>query len=859
MQSFQPLFLFNLPIPVWQIALYVALMSFFLINHKIRLSLATSYLFILFWLYFSFRADLLLVTKEDFVAQAAYTVFGFVLLGLGLFAYFFVEGGKETLLENLSKRNGEIADLKLKLKKAEKRVHGLETQAEEAQRSFQAQEAALAKQLEEELNADIAELEHRLKDRENLLEHRNEEIADLKSTAKEAEKNARALKTQVEEMQRSLEADQSTVRKSLEKEFNKKIADLEHRLEDGANLLEKRNGEIAELKSRAKDAEKSAQALTAQVEDGQRKADEAEKSARALKTQIEEAQRSFQAERSAAKKALEKEFSVLEKEFNTTIGDLERRLKDGESLLEKRNGEIADLKSKAKEAEQSARALTAQVEDGQRKADEAEKSARALKTQIEEAQRSSNAQDSTAKKQLEKELNAKIGELEHRLKDGASLLEERNGEIADLKATAKDAEKNFHALKTQIEESQAKAREAEKGARGIKEETHRGINDAARKKLEKEFNAKIADLEHQLKSSENLLEKRNGEIADLKSKTKDAEKSAHALKSQVEEAQLKAKEAEKGARTLKAQVEDTQRSLHAEQSALMKKLADDLNGKIADLQRRLEDREGLLEKRNGELAGFKQKAEEAEKSARALKKQAEETERSLNTRESTAKKQLADELNAKIADVEQRLKDRESLLEKRNEEIADFRRKAVDAEKSAWLPKSPDQKDRQGLPAQISKNALEQALKNNKTLEKQLKDLEEQIRNKDNLLSLMAKRNGEIADLKLRAEEAEKKVHALKDHNVGHDVQVQDSNNKSLEQELKNKVLELKQLREQVNHKEGLLGLMAKRNLELADLKSKADERIEALEAQLQEGRPMLHAQDSGNGNSHSNHQNHRP
>src|SRR5207244_2321959 len=153
--------------------------------------------------------------------------------------------------------------------------------------------------LEEELNADIAQLEHRLNDRENLLAKRNEEIADLKSAAKEAEKSARGLKAQVEEMQRSFEADQSTARKSVEKEFNKKIADLEHRLKDGESLIAKRDGEIADFKSKAKEAEKSAQALKAQVDESRRKAEEAEKNARAAHTEAEEAQRSFQAEQSA--------------------------------------------------------------------------------------------------------------------------------------------------------------------------------------------------------------------------------------------------------------------------------------------------------------------------------------------------------------------------------------------------------------------------------------------------------------------------------------------------------------------------------------------------------------------------------
>jgi hypothetical protein len=50
---------------------------------------------------------------------------------------------------------------------------------------------------------------------------------------------------------------------------------------------------------------------------------------------------------------------------------------------------------------------------------------------------------------------------------------------------------------------------------------------------------------------------------------------------------------------------------------------------------------------------------------------------------------------------------------------------------------------------------------------------------------------------------------------------------------------------------------MAKRNKELADLKSNADQRVEALEAQLKDGQQALRTEDSGN--SHSNpDQNHK-
>jgi hypothetical protein len=707
MQAFQPLFYFNLPIPVWQIVLYVGLMSFFLIAHKVRLSLITSYLFILFWLYYSFRGDLVSVTKQDFVVKNAYDVFGFVLVGLGVFAFFFLERGNEVILENLKKRNGEIADLKSKLKKAEKRTRSLEMEVEETQSGLHAQASGLKRVLD----AKIEELEVRLEDREALLEKRDGEIAAYKLKAEEAEKRAHALETQVEENQRSFHTEESALKKKLEQELNAKIGELEGRLKDRESILEKRPGEIDDLKL---------------------KAEEAEKKSRDWKTQAEETQQNFRTQ---------------------------------EATLKKKLGEIEDLKLKGGEAVKKAQALKTHAEETQNRA-------RALETQIEDIQRSFQTRESA----LKKKLDAKIDELEHRLKDSESLLEKRNREIANFKLAAEEAEKTAQDLKSQVAETQR---------------SFHSQGSALKNKLEQELNAKIGELEQQLKDGESLLQKRDGEIAAFK---------------------LKAEEAEKRAQALKMQAEESQRSFHTQESALKKNLEQNQNAKIGELEHRLKEKESLIEKRDSEVANFKLKAEEAEKKAHALKTQVEEsqktaqtlmtqvaeTQRSFHSQESALKEKLEEGLNAKIGELEQRLKDRESHLEKRAAESAAFKLKAEEAEKRAQA-------------------------------------------------------------LKMQAEEIQKKADGLKNQEQKDrpGSKVQDSNHKNFELELKDKLLELKDLQAQVNHKDGLLSLMAKRNKELADLKSNAVQRIEALEAQLKDGQQVLRTEDSGN--SHSNpDQNHK-
>ncbi|MGH7767695.1 MAG: hypothetical protein ACREQP_09600, partial [Candidatus Binatia bacterium] len=298
----------------------------------------------------------------------------------------------------------------------------------------------------------------------------------------------------------------------------------------------------------------------------------------------------------------------------------------------------------------------------------------------------------------------------------------------------------------------------------------------------------------------------------------------------------KVEEAEKKAQALKAEAEENHRDLHTEASVLKKKL----DSKIGDLEKRLEDRESLLEKRQAEISGFKSKAEEAEKKAQSLKIQAEEAQRNFHAQGTAFKKKVEEGLNAQIDEMEKRLKERETLLQKRAGEIAAFKSKAEEAEKKAHALKIQTEEAQRHVQAETSafKKKLEQELNARiDELEKRLEDGE----------SLLQKRASEIAALKLRADQAEKKTSAVKSpgQKDRQGTQVQDNNQKkSLELELKEKTLELKQLQEQVNHKDGLLSLMAKRNAELADLKSKADQRIEFLEGQSQESQPVLRTED---------------
>ena len=75
MQALQQLFSSNLPIPLWQVVLYIGLISYLMVQRWFKLSFLTSFILVLYWLHYEFRADLVAVTSEDHLARAIYYVF----------------------------------------------------------------------------------------------------------------------------------------------------------------------------------------------------------------------------------------------------------------------------------------------------------------------------------------------------------------------------------------------------------------------------------------------------------------------------------------------------------------------------------------------------------------------------------------------------------------------------------------------------------------------------------------------------------------------------------------------------------------------------------------------------------------
>jgi hypothetical protein len=81
----------NLPIPAWQMALYVGLMSLSIIWRKTKCCLLTTYVFVFYWGYYQVSRDLLTAAYADTTAQSAYIGFGLVLITFTLVSLFYEE------------------------------------------------------------------------------------------------------------------------------------------------------------------------------------------------------------------------------------------------------------------------------------------------------------------------------------------------------------------------------------------------------------------------------------------------------------------------------------------------------------------------------------------------------------------------------------------------------------------------------------------------------------------------------------------------------------------------------------------------------------------------------------------------
>lgn len=81
----------NLTIPAWQLALYIAVIAFYMIWGRVKLCLLTTFGAAFYVAYYLFSAEFLVAINGKPGAESAYFAFGLLLVALNLIALFYEE------------------------------------------------------------------------------------------------------------------------------------------------------------------------------------------------------------------------------------------------------------------------------------------------------------------------------------------------------------------------------------------------------------------------------------------------------------------------------------------------------------------------------------------------------------------------------------------------------------------------------------------------------------------------------------------------------------------------------------------------------------------------------------------------
>jgi chromosome segregation ATPase len=447
----------------------------------------------------------------------------------------------------------------------------------------------------------IERMEAILQEAESTASHEAQQYEELRQRT---EVKVGLLETQLREMEGSLRSKESTIN-LLKEDLNSKTQELEKLVTEKENLsslLEKHNSEIALLRSGT------------------------EGKVGLLETQLQEMEESLRLKESA--------INLLEENLTSKIQELNHLVTEKESLsslLEKHNSAIALLRS------------------------ETEAKVGLLEAQLQEREKALRKKESSSL-QLEESLTSKVQELEHLVTEKenlSSLLEKHNSEIAILRS---QMEAKVGLLEAQLQEREESLRSKE----------------SAIKQLGESFTSKVQELEHLVTEKENLsslLEKHNSAIALLRSET---EAKVGLLEAQLQEREKALRKKESSSLQLEesftAEIQGLEEQLGEKESLLESRQADlnDLRSKLDELTGGSQDIVTLREEDVVTINLLDHSGEKGITSAEGLKGMAVEAERlrgQIQERDAVAKQQ-EDILTARIHDLENRLAEKEALLEK---------------------------------------------------------------------------------------------------------------------------------------------------------------------------------------------------
>ena len=523
----------------------------------------------------------------------------------------------------------EIVDLGKRLtdmEAAKKRAEGvLEEELRQKKEVLEANDLAM-KTEEKRLSEKIRILESQVGEKERLLRTRETEMNGFRRQVTELESVKEQMEGRFQQELGKLEQDRRA-KEQMIKDLQQRLSTNTHALQNEVSekdlLLQARDGELKSLRSEVK----AVSFRLSEMEAAKVRAEES------LQEELKKEKWQREAEQTASR---ERE-DHYEKEINL----LTQRLAENDDSLKHRGDEIEALK-------QEIRAVGLRL-DGAVAAKE-------------------RAEEELAKEQVEREAKgAAIVKLEQRHGKEVQALK---SQLSDKEESLKSGAEEIKTLKAQVASlaeqltkvGSAKERAASLLQQKLREEKA-GVqaNDSALREIEESFKARIDALQEQLAAKQELVGSRDTELAALKSEMASVNQRMADLAAAKERAESLFENA------LKERADIAQ-----EKDAGLRKLEEQLTGKIRGLESRLQEKEDVLHGRESELSALKHQLAELaaskDQSARTLNEDLRRKSELLEAKEA-AIKTLEERFSTRIHTLESELGEKQELLDARDQDL----------------------------------------------------------------------------------------------------------------------------------------------------------------------------------------------
>lgn len=636
---------------------------------------------------------------------------------------------RDALLKKLDAKTAELNKISAELSKAAPPEELRQANRKIADLEKQLQQAISDKNKIEREKSIAAATAEDVKSKSTQISSLEKELATTKSELDRKAKDASRLQAKVDDLQKTQEKAAGSS-KDQQQKLNKQLSDLK-------NELKKSNDKVSELAKAVKTLEADKKRLDAELTKLQKERDDLQKQTE-IAARTHEDWKKRQSEIDAEK---ERVFSELQSK-SSDDPEAKRQLEATKKILESYRLAEAEAREKYNELDKSSTLLKSELESEKTKNADLQKQLDELKTAAATSVKTEIADHSEELEKAKTDLKAAIDEAADLKKEIADLQSELK-ELREKYNSADNTKPNYSDLEYQAQEKDKKIKEL---TQQISELRNKPLTEA-QEKCQKISEQQVEKLQ-QLDKLEAALKEKEAEIAKLEEKYQKyiSPEDAERLRGEI---QLKDKEI--------GDLEEKIKSLASEHAAtaaagISKEDYAAKIAEIADLQKKLQEKDDKLEKINEELATLKDQA-------KAGIEKANNYQENLDTKIAECKRdydakiaELNSEIEKKTAQIEQL----EAANKKLSEQVAKLTEEAEKhiSEKGEHLEKlSAQTQSTEEMQKQINelKKKLETAEATEKALNEKI-DSEKQNYEKE-----IADKNSKIQELQQQVEELQKK------------------------------------------------------------------------------------------------------